>query len=369
MSKNFSVRPEVIDFKPYTPGLSIEEIKKRYGLSSVIKMASNENPLGTSPDVQKTIQKYAAYAFRYPSSGNPELREALSKTLSLSSNRIIIGNGSDEIIDLLLRVKCRPGLDNILIFDPSFSIYRLQAKLCGLETRKVPLENDFSFNWKSLLAQADQNTALVFVTNPDNPSGYTVKKQDLYALAAKLPAQTLLVVDEAYIDFAQPFSEYSCLATDPLPENMVVLRTFSKMYGLAGLRIGYGVMPPWLAEYILRVKLPFSVNLLAEKAALTALADQSFYEATLKQIIQGRDLLPKELSQRGCQVYPSQANFLLFKPPQKARQIFDSLLAQGIIIRPLDSYGLADCLRVSIGNHRENELFLKNMQKVLNNDL
>lgn len=357
------LRPEIAEFTAYSPGLSIEEIKERYGLAVVCKMASNENPLGTSPLVKEAISRYAPFAFRYPRSGCPELTQALADSLQVPQECVVVGNGSDELIDLLIRTTLRPGQENMVVFDPSFSIYRLQAALCGVETRQVPLNANLAFDFDQLLARVDANTGLVFLTNPDNPSGYAVSAEGVVQVAQQLPPQCLLVVDEAYVEFAE--SGVSPLGQWSAAENIVLLRTFSKLYGLAGLRLGYGIMPEWLADALLRVKLPFSVNLLAEKAGLAALEDTAFYVRTREVVQQGRQLLHKGLQELGCTVFPSQANFLLFIPPVSAQTVFERLLARGIIVRPLTSYGLPDALRVSIGTERENAQFLEAMQEAL----
>jgi histidinol-phosphate aminotransferase len=359
------VRPQMAGFKPYSPGLSIDEIKKRYGLARVIKMASNENPLGTSPVVLERLKNASSLAFRYAQAGSPALSERLGRHLGVPAPCVVAGNGSDEIIDLLLRVVARPGVDNVVAFKPCFSIYDVQSRLCGVEFRQAPLNPDFSFPFDRLLSLVDENTALVFVTNPDNPSGHACPASDLAALAAMLPKRTLLVVDEAYVDFAAPLDAYSMLPHFGHIQNLVILRTFSKMYGLAGLRLGYGVLPEWLADLVLRVKLPFSVNILAEQAGLAALDDDIFVSETLRVVSEGRAMLERELSALGCKVWPSQANFLMFEPPMDAGTLFEALLGRGVIIRPLTSYGMPEKLRVSIGNEDENLEFLAKTAEVL----
>jgi histidinol-phosphate aminotransferase len=359
------LRPEIQDFSPYSPGLSIEEIQQRYGLHRVIKLASNENPLGVSPMVQKAIEKHAQGVFRYPRSGSPDLRRMLGKHLGVPEQCIVAGNGSDEIIDLLIRIKARPGLDHILIFDPSFSMYRLQARLCGVEVKTILLDQDFHYPWVRMLQSVDEQTAIVFVTTPDNPTGHAPTVQELESVAGQLPEHTLLVIDEAYMDFAQPTADYSLLPRLGELSNVVVLRTFSKLYGLAGLRLGYGVMESWLADALIRVKPPFSVNILAEAAGMAVLQDVTFVQATLECVLKGRDMLTAELKRIGCQVFPSQANFLLFKPNHSAQDVFQRLLERGVIIRPLKSYGLDEYLRVSIGTEEENRIFIQELESVL----
>jgi len=360
-----TVRPEVLGYAPYVPGLAIDEVRERYGLARVMKLASNENPLGASPLVVRALSNLAPSVFRYPQSGNPKLVEAIARFHGVPPECVVAGNGSDEIIDLLLRVKARPGIDNVVAFDPSFSIYRLQSKLCGLTMRTARLPSDFSFPFEALLKLCDDDTALVFVTNPDNPSGHAVKADEIIALAGRLPKRAMLVVDEAYVEFAEPEKEYSVLGRLAELPNVVVLRTFSKLYGLAGIRLGFGVMPAWLQDILMRVRLPFSVNLMAEAAGLAALEDTAFRQASLDAVQEGRAFLFQELTRLSCRPRPSQANFLLFTPPAPARKVFEELLAKGVIIRPLSSYGLPDALRASIGNGQENRVFIEALEEVL----
>ncbi|MCF8030308.1 MAG: histidinol-phosphate transaminase [Desulfohalobiaceae bacterium] len=364
-SERFPVRPVVTSFAPYTPGRSIQEIREAYQLTQVIKLASNENPLGTSPLVQRRISRDASLAFRYPRPGSPDLVHSLANSLGLDSGRLIAGNGSDEIIDLLLRVVGRPGESNVVLLEPSFSIYRMQAGLNGLDIRRVPLNSDFSFPWSELEHTVDEKTACLFLTSPDNPSGYTAGPEEILSLARRLPRGTLLVLDEAYIDFAEDPEETSPLSRLQETDNLVLLRTFSKLYGLAGLRLGYGIMPPWLAGLIQRIKLPFSVNILAERAGIAALEDTTFRDLTRETVISQRKIMERSLTESGCLVYPSQANFLMFQPPGNARTLYQRLLEKGIIIRPLDSYGLPDHLRVTVGREDENGVFLRELRSIL----
>ena len=372
---SFSVRPEIAALDPYVPGLSIEEIRRRYQLENVIKLASNENPLGTPPLAVEALRRCAAGAFRYPQSGNPRLRAALAGLHGVDDGRIAVGNGSDEILDMLIRMLAEPGRDNIVCFQPCFSIYPIQSRICGVEIRRQPLKADFSFDFDALLEIVTDSTRLVFVTTPDNPSGYCPPREDVLALAARLAdkaPQALLVIDEAYMDFAGDDADgerrFSLLASGDVPDNAVVCRTFSKSYGLAGMRIGYAVLPEELAQYYWRARLPFSVNVLAEEAALAALRDTAFREATLSLVRAERRRLTLRLSELGCAVRPSHANFLLFRPGDgapDARTCFEALLRRGIIIRPLGSYQLPDHLRVSIGTEQENNAFLAALEDVL----
>ncbi|MCF8107666.1 MAG: histidinol-phosphate transaminase [Desulfohalobiaceae bacterium] len=358
------IQPQVLDFASYTAGLSIEDIKARYGLYQVTKLASNENPLGLSPQVRKVIEKTAGLGFRYPRPGSPDLCRVLADFYGLEPDHFLVGNGSDEVIDLLLRVLVRPGKDHILVCDPSFSMYTLQARLCGLEVRAVPRAEDFSLPVEQILTTTNADTGLVFLTNPDNPTGHTAAKKAILELASRLPPECFLVLDEAYVEFAEDLEAVSPLQDLKQTPNLIILRTFSKLYGLAGLRVGYGIMSPGIRDYLLRVKPPFSVNILAEHAAIAALMDQDFVNKTLETVHAGKTYLTRELTRLGCTVFPSHANFLMFQPPGSAQALFEALLQQGIILRPLSSYGLEDCLRVSIGTMPENQALIQAMERV-----
>lgn len=360
------VRPEVETFESYEPGLSIAEIAERYGLERVIKMASNENPLGTSPAARKAIVDHSSDVFRYPQSGNPRLVKALADFYHVDPKTIFVGNGSDEVIDLLFRIRAVPGVHNAVAFRPCFGLYPTQARMAGVELRQTPLRGDFSFDFDALLALTDENTTLAFVTSPDNPSGRVASLDDLKALSRALPPACLLVVDEAYTEFAGP--ENSLLGHLQELPNVALMRTFSKVYGLAGQRIGYGILPARIADYLWRVRLPFSINVLAEEAAIAALRDTDFREKTIALVRRGRDLLTRELRAMGCEVQPSMSNFIMFRPPvgaADAATIHAGLLRRGIIIRALKSYHLPEWLRVSMGTDEENELFLRYVRELL----
>lgn len=364
--KEFSVRPEILDFKPYTPGLTIEQIQEQYGLDTVIKLASNENPLGVSPIVQKAIRQAADRAFRYPQNHTPRLAAEIARHTGVDEASILVGNGSDEIIDMLFRMKARPGRSNVICYENSFSMYRMCAKLAGVEYREVPRGENYELPLDELAAAADDDTAMVFVTSPDNPTGLAANVEDLSVLAGVLPKDCLLVVDEAYIDFVWPPESYTPLQAYDKFDNLVVLRTFSKAYGLAGLRVGYGVLPPGLAATLTNARIPFTVNLLAEEAAIAALNDQAFYMETLSVVMRGREYFTEQLDRLGCTVCPSQANFVMFEPPKPAQQVFKALLKRGIIVRPLASFGLGRHIRVNVGTDKENEQFITALEEILN---
>lgn len=363
------LNPALQNFTPYSAGLSIEEIREKYGVERIVKLASNENPLGASPMVQETLRKNTGSAFRYVQSGNPKLAEAVAQYFGVPQECIVLGNGSDEVIDLLIRAKAVAGVHNVLAFRPCFSMYKVQSALCGVEFRQVDVDENFHFPWDKFIAAADENTAIAFVTTPDNPSGYCPPVAEIEALAKRLPQSCLLVVDEAYMDYTGNEEAYSLLSRLNEFPNVAILRTFSKSFGLAGMRLGFGVMHPQLADYIRRIRPPFSVNIMAEFAGKAALEDQTFYRTGLQCVQEERARVSNALEALGCFVYPSLSNFIMFTLPQNcqltAQSCFEALLQKGVIIRPLTSYNLPKNLRVSIGNHEENGIFLAALQELL----
>ena len=362
-----AIRTEVKGFSPYTAGKSIDEVKEAYGLESIIKLASNENPLGTSPRVQDAIKLHAASTFRYGQVGTPHLIEAIAHHFHIPEDTIVTGNGSDEVIDMLIRVKATPGKNNIVAFDPCFSMYKVLSCLNGVDFRQTPLNKDFTFDWDNLLKLVDDQTSIVFITTPDNPSGYAPNVEEILSLHSKLPAECLLVVDEAYMDFAEDLDSYSMLPRFTQYENVCVLRTFSKCFGLAGLRLGFGAMHPDLAEYLRRIRAPFNVNVLAEQAGIAVLNDTPFIEETLRVTREGRTYLTQELEALDFKVYPSLANFIMVEAPKDGSYLNEELLKRGLIIRPLvKGYNLPKHLRISIGTAYENQVLISALKEILN---
>ncbi|SIO29963.1 histidinol-phosphate transaminase [Halodesulfovibrio marinisediminis] len=362
-----AIREEVKCFSPYTAGKSIDEVKEAYGLNSIIKLASNENPLGTSPRVQDVIKLYASSTFRYAQVGTPNLVDAIAHYFHIPDDTIVSGNGSDEVIDMLIRVKATPGKNNIVAFKPCFSMYQVLSRLNGVEFRQAALNDDFTFDWDGLLKLVDDQTSIVFITTPDNPSGYAPKVEEILALHAKLPKSCLLVVDEAYMDFAEDLDRYSMLPRFTQYDNVCVLRTFSKCFGLAGLRLGFGAMNPQLAEYLRRIRAPFNVNILAEQAGIAVLQDTPFIEETLRVTREGRAYLTKELEALDFNVYPSLANFIMVEAPKDGSYLTEELLKRGLIIRPLvKGYNLPKHLRITIGTDHENQVLISALKEILN---
>lgn len=371
LNTQLPVSLHIQSFKPYEAGLSIDEIKEKYHLSHVIKMASNENPFGCSVLVQSAIVRNAVNAFRYPQSGNPRLVKALfeyyrKKYPFLKEKQIVAGNGSDELIDLLFRVMTVPGKHNAVMFKPCFGLYSTQAKVQNCEIRTTPLKDDFDFDFDGLRALVDENTALCFVTSPDNPSGRLADREKLLRFAESLPKTCLLVLDEAYIEFAGKEEECSLFGELGRLENVAVMRTFSKVYGLAGMRLGYIFLPEVIADYMWRIRLPFSVNILAQEAGICALRDEEFKQKTVDHTVRERKMLSEAMRELGFVVYPSHSNFIMFEPKGiDAKTLCQRLLESGVIVRALSSYGLPHLVRVSVGTCDENREFLQALRKIL----
>ena len=358
-----SIPKHIRALKPYVAGKPLEELEREYGITDAIKLASNENPLGPSPLAQKAILATVESLHRYPNGGSYALCERLSEHLNVGYNNIVLGNGSDDIITLLTHVLLQPG-DEAVIPRPSFLFYDIAIRSAGAIPIEVPLKSG-EIDLEGMLKSVSPKTRLIFVTNPHNPTGSLISRKSLDALVAALPKNVVLVIDEAYIEFVR---EPDCpTSIDYLQSDKIVagLRTFSKAYGLAGLRIGYGLMPSFLAELLNRVRQPFNVNALAQAGALAALGDQEFLNRTLTLVHEELDFMFEALDEMGIEYRRTQANFFLIRLGKDADRIFEDLLKLGVIVRSMTSYGFADCIRVNVGLHHENVRLLEALEKVL----
>lgn len=359
------VRRDVGKLPQYVPGKSKEEVVREFGLQAedVVKLASNENPFGPSPMAIREIRLRAEEVNTYPDSGSELLRKELARHYSLSPENIIVGNGSDEVLDLAVKAFLNPG-EEVVIPVPTFSMYESTVKLYNGRVVKHPLTDSFEYDIDGLLRKITSKTKIVFVCSPNNPTGSIISVNSLRRL---LENDVIVILDEAYAEFAVETGlplvrEY---------ENLLVLRTFSKAYGLAGLRVGYGVGNDKLIDYIFRVKPPFNVNLLAQCAAIQALRDKEHLDQTVARTIAGRKFLAERLRELdGVKVYPSQGNFILLEITNgaSANKLAKELLKDGVIVRSCESFGLGDSfLRVSIGREEENKRFLNAFEAKLKN--
>lgn len=353
------VHPDIAALSPYVPGKPIEELQRELGLTRVIKLASNENPLGPSPKALAVINESAATLHRYPDGGAFRLREALADRWKVTSDHIILGNGSDEILGLLARTFLSPG-DEAVMADHTFVIYKMEVMAAHGKAVTIPLKQ-----WRhDLSAMADAITArtrLLFLCNPNNPTGTMVSAEEVARLLARVPEHVVVVFDEAYYEYVRRSDFPDSMTYVKQGRNAIVLRTFSKIYGLAGLRIGYGVTTPEISNLLNRVRPPFNANSIAQRAALAALSDdehvansRAVNQAGMEQVVNG-------LTALGFTPIPSEANFVYFDVGRDGRQVFDSLLRQGVIVRHIEGR----MIRVTIGQAEDNHIFLGALARVL----
>lgn len=349
---------------PYVPGKSIEEVAAEYGVADIVKLASNENPLGPSPLALEAVRRGAGEVFRYPDGASRELVALLAKQLAVPEDHLMVGNGSDEVIKLLAEAYLEPG-DEVIYADPTFSEYAYAARLMGAVEVQVPLTADWVHDLDGMLAKVSDRTKLVFVCNPNNPTGTIVSHDSLERFLAALPPHTILVCDEAYVEYADQSVFPDTLSWVRRGERVVVLRTFSKLFGLAGLRVGYGIAPPYIMNNIRRVKEPFNVNRLGQAAACAALEDGEHIERSLSLNAEERERLHRSLEGLGCKVTPSHANFLWVDLGRECQPVLEALLQRGVIIRGGDAFGHPHHVRITVGTKDENDKLLRSLEEVL----
>jgi histidinol-phosphate aminotransferase len=353
----------ILTLKPYSPGKPLAEVERDYGIADSIKLASNENPLGPSPRALNAIQEGLSTLHRYPDGGGHDLTAALAERLGVTPAHIVLGNGSDEIIGMLTRALLLPG-DEAILPQPSFLMYDIMVRAAGAIPVYVPLKS-LTIDLEGIRRQVGPRTRLVFICNPNNPTGTVVSRVAVEAFLADLPPEIVVVVDEAYIEFVRDRHCFKAIPLPPRASNLVALRTFSKAYGLAGLRIGYAVMPPPIADILHRVRQPFNTNSLAQAGACAALADDAFLDRTLRVIHEGIDFLGAALDSLHVRYFPTQTNFMLIDVRRSADEVFEKLLRQGVIVRSMASYGYPAYLRVNTGLPAENRRFLSALERAL----
>ncbi|NNL78462.1 MAG: histidinol-phosphate transaminase [Desulfobacterales bacterium] len=358
-----SIPDYILSLEPYVAGKPLAELEREYGITNAIKLASNENPLGPSPLAARAIRQAIEKLHRYPNGGSYDLCQRISDRLNLKRENIVLGNGSDDIIAMLGQVLLQPGAEAILP-QPAFLFYKIMISSCGAIPVGVPLKSHAT-DLDGMLDRISPQTRLIFLTNPHNPTGSLIAKKDFDSFIEDLPSNIVVVLDEAYIEFVRD-TDYPNSAEYLQSEKTVVgLRTFSKAYGLAGIRIGYGLMPPFLTELLHRVRQPFNVNSLANVAAIAALDDKEFLANTLRLVHDELDFLYAGLDNLGIRYLKSQANFFLIQVGKNADEVFEDLLKLGVIVRSMTSYGYPDRVRVNIGLHAENVRLLESLAKVL----
>lgn len=349
--------------KPYKPGKPIEELRRELSYKGYIsKMASNENALSPSKRVRSALRRSLRSLNRYPDGGCFYLKQGLAKKLKLSPDNIVVGNGSDEIIVLALMAFAGAG-DEVIIATPTFLIYEIASIIKGVKIRRVPLKN-FRYDLPAMAKCLNKRTRIVFIANPDNPTGTYVTAKELDDFMKKTGKNTIVFLDEAYYEFARGFRDYPKSMKYLKDKNIIITRTFSKIYALAGLRAGYGIARKDLIEMMNRVREPFNVNSLAQAACLEALKDDEFARKSLKLTREGKDCLYDNLEMLGLEYVRSATNFVLINLKRDAKEIYAKLLKKGIIVREMSSWGLNGFIRVTVGTMRDNKRFIAAMRQI-----
>jgi len=356
------VIPTIEGLAPYEGGKPIEELARELGITDAVKLASNENPLGPSPKALEAAGRVLADSHRYPDGASYNLRAKLAAKHGVKMEEILLGAGSNELLDLAVRTFCTPA-EHVVFAEPSFVVYRIAALSCGVPFTAVPLTPGLVHDLPAMAAAVTPQTRIMFVANPNNPTGTHVGRAAVEKLLREVPPEVIVVMDEAYFEYADAPDYPDSLELRGLRERLLVLRTFSKIYGLAAFRVGYAVGPRQLIDYMNRVRAPFNVSTLAQAAAIAALDDQAHVAGARSLNQSERQRVTAALEARGLWVAPSQANFVLVDVKRPARPVYEALLKQGVIVRPFAS--LPTSLRVTLGTERENDRFLTALQAVL----
>jgi histidinol-phosphate aminotransferase len=353
----------ILGIAPYEPGKPIEEVERELAIHDAIKLASNENPLSPSDRVQKAIMSALHTLNRYPDGSGFYLRQALAKKHGVMPDQVVLGNGSNELIELLVRSFLRPG-DEAVVPHPSFVVYPMIVQAAG-GVRVMVMLKDFRLDLEAMGRAITPMTKIVFIANPNNPSATIVTRDEVEHFMARVPERTIVVFDEAYIEFAMGPDFPDTLAQVKQGRKVVVLRTFSKATSLAGLRVGYGVADADAIALMNRIRQPFNVNSLAQAAALAALDDDAHVLECVRMIEAGRHFLYDEFKRLGLSYVPSRANFILVDAGRSAADIYQKLLHHGVIVRPMTPFGLETALRITVGTPEENRKLVKALRVVL----
>ncbi|MGM0602139.1 MAG: histidinol-phosphate transaminase [Bacillota bacterium] len=348
----------------YQAGKCIDEVKKMYNLDRIIKLASNENPYGPSREVINTIKDNAANINFYPDSDSRDLKNALSNFYNIEEEKIFIGNGSDEILDLLLTLFINPG-DEAVQADPSFIKYELSVKARDGISVKVPLTDEYKHDLEAMKDQISARTKVFFLCNPNNPTGTLVSSSEIRKLLDELPEDILVIVDQAYFEYVESDDYFD--GTDLLDKypNLFILRTFSKIYGMAGMRVGYGFGSPEIVDYLNRLRSPFNVNLLSQKAAFAALQTQEHVKKCRDMNNREKEFLYKELQNIGLDYIETETNFMMINVEKDSDQIFEDLMKRGIIVRSGSGLGMKKWIRITVGSREENKMLIEKLKEVI----
>ena len=357
-----SINPRIAGLSPYKPGKPVDEVARELGINDIVKLASNENPRGPGAKVQEAIAAAATELSRYPDGGGFALKARLSEKIGVDAAQLTLGNGSNDVLDLIARVVLEPGAQAI-IAEHSFVVYRLAVTCCGGDLVTVPAKN-YGADLAGMLAAVTDATRLIFIANPNNPTGTRTPGSELLPFLQAVPEHVWVVLDEAYLEYVEDedhINGATLLARFP---NLIVTRTFSKVYGLAAVRFGYGVSSPAFADLLNRARQPFNVNSLALAASLAALEDDDYVNESVALNRAGMAQVTDGLTRLGYDFIPSAGNFVAFDSAEPGNDLFQRMLQEGVIVRAIAEYGLPNHVRVSIGLESENERFLSVLAKV-----
>jgi histidinol-phosphate aminotransferase len=354
------VQPHIRSLEPYQPGKPIEELERELGIEGSVKLASNENPLGPSPRAVAALHAAVENVHRYPDGHGSILRKKLSERLAVPGDALVLGNGSSELIELLAKTLLGHG-DEVVYAWPSFAMYPIVVQGMGATSVTVPLDEGYVHDLDGMAAAVNERTKIVIVCNPNNPTGTTVGAEAFDRFAASLAEDVVLAVDEAYVDYVTRDDFPDALAWVKRRPATIVLRTLSKIYGLAGLRVGYGVTDPELAGFLERARHPFNVNAMAQAAAVAALDDEEHVERSREINVRGIEYLTEALAALGIEVTPSDANYVLART---GPGVYEPLLREGVIVRPMAGFGLPEHVRVTVGLPEENERLVKALRRL-----
>jgi histidinol-phosphate aminotransferase len=358
------VRKNVLNIRNYEPGKPIEEVQRELGKKEVIKMASNENPLGPSPRAVAAIKENLKNLNRYPDANCYYLKQRLAAKLGVGLSDLIIGNGSDEIISIALRAFLNEG-EEVIIADTTFLIYKIAAQIANAKITVAPMK-DFKYDLKAMQSAISEKTKIIFIANPDNPTGTYCTESEVATFMKAVPKNVIVFFDEAYYEFGKQQKDFpDTMKYLSGGRNVIISRTFSKVYGLSGIRVGYGISSARLVGYMDKVREPFNVNLLAQAAARAALDDTQFLKKTLSNTKKGKEFLCGEFDKLGLGYVPSATNFILVNIKKPCKEIFNKLLASGVIIRDMAAWGLDTYIRVTVGTPGENKKFIQALRRIL----
>lgn len=359
----YAVRKEVMGLEPYVAGKPIEEVRRELGLSEIIKLASNENPLGCSPKVRQILNETLLETCLYPDASNYELKKTIANHLNVKMNQIFCGTGSDLLIRVICSTFLNPG-DESIMAEVTFNRYDSGTKLMGGKSVLIPMKNN-GLDIEKMVDSINEKTRIIWLCNPNNPTGTIFKKKELEDVIDRIPENVIVVMDEAYIEYVTDKDFPDSLELLKSHPNIIILRTFSKAYGLAGLRCGYGIAHEDIVKFFNSVTGPFDVNLFAQRAAVAAIGDKEFLKLVQDTNNKGKEYLYSKFEELGLKYIKSNANFIMVESKLDDKVVFDKLLRKGIIIRPGYLLGMPGCMRVTIGTQQQNERFISALKEIL----